>query len=377
MAGLRIERKIREIGHDRRDLGGEGDFGFDLELAPRFFGVAVADHQERRLAFLNSDQTRLFVGAGRAGQDRQALPSFVGLRGLRQRSEQLRLTELGRVLTGVEREHVDGATVLADREHLPRLVINHDAFEALELAVVFAKGGLHGWHIAPRRGNRPQHTGLVIDDQKSVLAGDEGHCRLLGDVGAVAIDDLPHRLDPRRSSLADEDLEREQPIYGEAAIVILKEPFEELALLVADALAGRFPELEDMVEADPVRQEFDSSLEIGRAHSGDSLMGTCFFGDRISRRASFSPRKVRADRLSRPLRCTPLRGWLSKSIGSVDPGQRDGEAWRKSSRYSQKRATKKCGRMSRRHRLDARVDAPLPVKDASDAKLGRREAKED
>ena len=82
------------------DLGGEGDFGFDLELATRFFGVAGADHQERRLAFLNGDQTRLFVGAGRAGQDGQALPSLVGLRGLGQRSEQLRLTELGHVLAG-------------------------------------------------------------------------------------------------------------------------------------------------------------------------------------------------------------------------------------------------------------------------------------
>ena len=43
--------------------------------------------------------------------------------------------------------------------------------------------------------------------------------------------------------------------------MILKEPFEEAALLIAGALAGCFPEFEDMVEADPVRQEFDPSLE--------------------------------------------------------------------------------------------------------------------
>ena len=48
----------------------------------------------------------------------------------------------------------------------------------------------------------------------------------------------------------------------------MKEPLEEAALLVAGALAGCLPEFEDMVEADPVRQEFDSSLEISRTHLG-------------------------------------------------------------------------------------------------------------
>jgi hypothetical protein len=122
---------------------------------------------------------------------------------------------------------------------------------------------------------------------------------LLSDVGAVAIDDLPHRLDPRRSSLASEDLEREQPICGEAAIMILKERLEEVALLVADALAGRFPEIEDMVEADPVRQEFDPSLEIGHAHSGDSVIRRVSLEIGSVAELHFWPRKVRADRLPR------------------------------------------------------------------------------
>ena len=69
--------------------------------------------------------------------------------------------------------------------------------------------------------------------------------------------------------------------------MILKEPLEEVALLVADALAGRFPELEDMIEADPVRQEFDLSLEIGRAHSGDSVIRRAAVGEFKCRRKTW------------------------------------------------------------------------------------------
>jgi len=76
--------------------------------------------------------------------------------------------------------------------------------------------------------------------------------------------------------------------------VILKEPFEEAALLVAGALAGCFPEFEDMVEADRVRQEFDSSFEISRTHSGDSIIRPVFFDNGI-RASFFSQRKVQAD----------------------------------------------------------------------------------
>jgi len=38
MAGLRIERKIREIGHDRRDLGGRGTLASTSNLPPAFLG---------------------------------------------------------------------------------------------------------------------------------------------------------------------------------------------------------------------------------------------------------------------------------------------------------------------------------------------------
>ena len=79
------------------------------------------------------------------------------------------------------------------------------------------------------------------------------------------------------------------------------------ALLVADALAGRFPEIEDMVEADPVWQEFDPSLEIGHAHSGDSVIRRVSLEIGSVGRASFLAKKSPSGPPSASLFSTGLR----------------------------------------------------------------------